>query len=153
MCGHLVVHTNQHKPEHSAASQDPPKYFGGDDRPSQSRQQGNPLRTPPRYRSHGICFPSSPGQAQHPATKLHACCRCCSSLHCKRESYTLETTRAVQHRLGPPRRRSRRSVTIESMPPNPCFVRYFQQVVQHCFLGKVVQGSQNCVGVLKCWKT
>ena len=29
MCGHLVVHTNQHKPEHSAASQDPPTYLGG----------------------------------------------------------------------------------------------------------------------------
>ena len=38
-------------------------------------------------------------------------------------------------------------------PPNQCFVRYFQQVVQHCFLGKVVQGSQNCAGVMKCWKS
>ena len=34
MCGHLVVHTNQQKPHHSAASQDPSKYLGGDDRRS-----------------------------------------------------------------------------------------------------------------------
>ena len=34
MCGHLVVHTNQHKPHRSAASKDSSKYLGGDHRRS-----------------------------------------------------------------------------------------------------------------------